>query len=56
MQQEYFRIANKCPIFESVRSAKGIEIGNIHSRDLAPRCDHCSYWVGGRCELFLSRG
>jgi len=55
MQKEYSRIAGVCPLFESVRSARGIEMGLVHSRDLAPRCDHCAYWSGGACGLFLAR-
>lgn len=56
MQENYFRIAGTCPLFDSVRSARGIETGMLQSRDVAPRCDHCSLWSGGRCELFLARG
>lgn len=56
MEQEYYRIAGKCPHYESVRSARGIESGMLDTRDLTPRCDHCAYWAGGSCDLFLARG
>lgn len=56
MQPEYFRTASRCPLFESIRSTRGVEMGVVHSRDIVPRCDHCCFWVGGSCELFLSKG
>ncbi|MDX9871810.1 MAG: hypothetical protein RBT41_05270 [Clostridia bacterium] len=56
MQAEYFRVAARCPLFESIRNARGIDVGSVPSRDLTPRCNHCSFWAGGSCELFLSKG
>jgi len=55
MTEIYFRIAGGCPHFDSVRSARGIEDGNVPSRDLKPRCNHCAYWQGGQCDLFLAK-
>ena len=56
MENGYYRMAAKCPLFESVRSARGIESGLLDTRDLTPRCDHCAYYARGMCELFLARG
>jgi len=56
MENEYNRIAGKCPLFESIRSARGIESGLLDTRDLSPRCDHCAYYAGGMCDLFLAKG
>ncbi len=56
MENDYSRIAGKCPQFESVRSARGIESGLLDTRDLSPRCDHCYYWAHGLCDLFQARG
>ncbi|MGI6588850.1 MAG: hypothetical protein ACOX2N_08815 [Peptococcia bacterium] len=55
MTVNFFRIAGGCPHFDSVRSARGLELGNVPSRDLVPRCNHCSYWQGGKCDLFLAK-
>lgn len=52
----HYRIASKCPYYESVRSARGLEMGLMESRDLSPRCDHCVFWLGGSCDLFLAKG
>lgn len=56
MVTQYFRIAGRCPLYESIRTAKGLELGPMESRDLTPRCNHCSYWNGGSCDLMLARG
>ena len=36
MTENHFRIAGGCPHFDSVRSTRGIEDGNVPSRDLKP--------------------
>lgn len=56
MERDTHRIAAKCPLFESVRSSRGIDGGHFETRDVTPRCDHCAYWLGGSCDLFLARG
>lgn len=56
MEKEVHRIAAKCPLFESVRSSRGIDGGCFQTRDVTPRCDHCAYWLGGSCDLFLAKG
>lgn len=56
METHIYRMANKCPHFESVRSARGLEAGVLETRDLLPRCDHCAFWSNGSCDLFLARG
>ncbi|HHZ16075.1 MAG TPA: hypothetical protein PLJ33_08135 [Peptococcaceae bacterium] len=53
--QHRFRMAGSCPYFDSVRSAKGLEGGNVPSRELSPRCNHCVHWQKGLCDLFLAR-
>lgn len=56
MVHDAYRMASKCPHFESIRFARGLEMGNLPSKDMAPRCDHCAFWSGGSCDLFLAKG
>jgi len=55
MEREIFKIANRCPQFESTRVARGNVDLLFESRAVAPRCDHCAHWMGGSCDLFLAR-
>lgn len=55
MTVNFFRIAGGCPHYDSVRSAWGLELGNVPSRDFVLRCNHCSFWRGGQCDLFLAK-
>lgn len=55
MTKELYKIANRCPQYESIRFARGNVDLESESRADAPRCDHCAHWMGGSCDLFLAR-
>ncbi|MFZ5752635.1 MAG: hypothetical protein ACOY3J_00135 [Bacillota bacterium] len=56
MTEKNYRIAAKCPHFESIRSSGGWEAGSIDTKSYMPSCEHCVNWFGGSCDLFLARG
>lgn len=55
MEKDIYKIANRCPQFDSIRFARGNEDVFLETRAVAPRCDHCAHWMGGSCDLFLAR-
>jgi len=56
-EHSYSRIAYSCPKFESILQAQGFGISLANcSRPYGPRCDQCTHWNGGSCELFLAKG
>lgn len=55
MSATFFRMAGGCPHYDSVRTVKGLEAGNVPSRDNLRRCNHCVHWRSGGCDLFLIR-
>jgi hypothetical protein len=59
MQREflYRRIAHSCPKFESIRQAQGFGISLLNtSHPHGIKCEECTHWNGGSCELFLAKG
>ena len=55
MEKDMYKIASRCPQFESIRNARGNVDLVYETRAVAPRCDHCAHWMGGSCDLFLAR-
>ncbi|MFY9174855.1 MAG: hypothetical protein WAO24_05870 [Peptococcia bacterium] len=55
MEKDYFKIASKCPYFDSIRSSQNNLDHVCETRAVAPRCQHCSHWLEASCDLFQAR-
>lgn len=55
MEKDLYKIANRCPQYESIRFIRGNVESFYETRAVGPRCDHCAHWMGGSCGLFLAR-
>lgn len=55
MEREFYKMASKCPHYESIRSSQSNIDYVSETRAVAPRCEHCVHWLEGSCDLFLAR-